>query len=387
VNSQPHEFSVKGSSKADAVELGDETVNGSEVAPGVMFPARARRSMESNFRAILCLAVILLKLMAFTPMKKRHALLLLALAAALPAAHAQSGKWPDRPVRMVVPFAPGGATDVVARMLAPRLTEAFGQQFIVDNRAGAGGTIGAEIVARANPDGYTLVVTAATYATGAALYKMPYDPVKGIAPISMIGVGPIVLAVHPGVKAANLKEFIDLARAKSSRLNFGSSGTGSVLHLAGELFRQMTGADMVHVPYKGDAPAIADLLGGQIQVMFAPALTVTPQIRGGRLRGIAVTTKQRSSMMPELPAIAEQIPGYSAITWYGMWAPAGTPKEIVLRLNQALERFLKQPEMVERLRVDSVEPAHTTPEEFGRVLAEEIATWSRVVKAGNIKIN
>jgi tripartite-type tricarboxylate transporter receptor subunit TctC len=319
-------------------------------------------------------------------MKIRRALLL-ALVAALPSAHAQSGKWPERSVRTVVPFAPGGATDVMARLLAPRLMEAFGQQFIIDNRAGAGGTIGAEIVARANPDGYTIVVTAATYATSAALYKLPYDPVKGIAPVSMLGASPIILTVNPGVKAANLKDFIELARAKPGALNYGSSGTGSILHLSGELFRQMTKTQMVHVPYKGDAPAIADLIGGQIQVMFAPALTVTPHIKSGRLRGIAVTSERRSSLMPELPAIAEQLPGYSAITWYGMWAPAKTPNEIILRLNQALGRMLQQPELIERLRSDGVEPAHSTPEEFGRALAREIATWSKVVEIGNIKID
>lgn len=320
-------------------------------------------------------------------MRVRYALLMLVLAAAVPAAQAQSGKWPERPVRTVVPFPPGGATDVVARMFAPRLLEELGQQFVIDNRAGAGGTIGAEIVARAHPDGYTFVITAATYATSAALYKMPYDPVKGIAPISMIGAGPIVLIVHPSVKVTNPKEFIALARAKPGALNFGSSGIGSVLHLAGELFRQMTRTDMVHVPYKGDAPAFADLLGGQIQTMFAPAATSLPHIRAGKLRGIAVTTEARSPVMPDLPAISEIVPGYSAITWYGMWGPAGTPREVVLRLNEALGRILKHADVQERLRTDGVEPAHTTPEEFGRVIAQEIATWSKVVKAGNIKID
>src|SRR5262245_62043320 len=199
-------------------------------------------------------------------MHKTISLLCFALAGALPAAtHAQNAKWPERPVRVVVPFPPGGSPDVVARLLAPRLSEEFGQQFVVDNRAGAGGTIGTEIAARANPDGYTIIVVSSSYVTSAALYKLPYDPIKAIAPIAMIAVGPNVLVVHPSVKATNLKEFIDLARAKPGLLNFGSAGIGSTPHLAVELLRQMTKTDMVHVPYKGaGGPAVADLIGGQI---------------------------------------------------------------------------------------------------------------------------
>jgi len=325
--------------------------------------------------------------MEIAPMKRRRVLLLLALTAALPTAHAQTGKWPEKPVRMVVPFPPGGATDVVARLVSPRLSEEFGQQFVVDNRAGAGGTIGAELVARANPDGYTIIVVASTYASSAALYKLPYDPVKGIAPVTIITSGPLVLAVNPSLKATNLKEFIELARAKPGALNFGSSGTGGVPHLAAELFRQMTKTNMVHVPYKGDTPALTDLVGGHIQLMFSAPLVMSPQSKAGRLRGIAVTTEQRSQLIPELPAVSEQVPGYSAITWFGTWAPAGTPREIVARLNQSLARILKQPDVQERLRADGMEPAHSTPEEFARFMAREIAKWSQVVKAGNIKID
>ncbi len=320
-------------------------------------------------------------------MKRRHALLLLALAAALPVAHAQTGTWPEKSVRIVVPVPPGGGTDTVARMLAARLSAEFGQQFIVDNRAGAAGIIGAEIVARAKPDGYTLAVVPTSFAINAALHKLPYDPINGIAPIAMIGAGPLILTVHPSVKAANLKEFIELARAKPGALTFGSSGAGTTMHLVAELFRQMTKTDMLHVPYKGQATAIIDLLGGQIQLVFATTITVIPHIKAGKLRGIAVTSEQRWPAMPDLPAISELLPGYSAGSWYGMWAPAGTPKEIVSRLNQALARFLKQPDVQERLRTDGLEPAHSTPEEFARVIAWEIATWSKVVKAGNIKVD
>jgi tripartite-type tricarboxylate transporter receptor subunit TctC len=289
-------------------------------------------------------------------------------------------------VRIVVPVPPGGSTDRAARMLATRLTAEFGQSFIVDNRPGASGMIGAEIVARANPDGHTLAIVPATFAINAALYKLPYDPVKGIAPISRIAAGPLVLTVHPSVKASTLSEFVELARAKPGALSFGSSGAGSNLHLAGELFQQMAKVHMVHVPYRGEGPALAELLGGQIQVMFAGSGTVLPHIKAGKLRGLAVTSEKRSPAMPDLPAIGEMFPGYAAGFWNGMWAPAGTPRKVVLRLNQAIGRFLEQPDAQEWLRLEAAEPAHSTPEEFARVIAAEIATWSTIVKARNIKV-
>lgn len=320
-------------------------------------------------------------------MKGRCALLLLALAAALSVAQAQTGKWPDKAVRVVVPFAPGGATDVVARIMAPRLSEEFGQQFVVDNRAGAGGAIGSELVVRANPDGYTIMVGASSYASNAALYKLTYDPITGIAPVTLITTGPFIVGIHPSVKAANLKEFIELARAKPGSLTFGSSGTGGVPHLATEHFRQMTNTNMIHIPYKGDAPAIIDLLGGQIQFFFGGPLVLAPHIHAGKLRGLAVTSEKRSRVMPDLPAVSEQVPGYAATTWFGMWAPLGMPKEIVSQLNQAIERILKKPEVQERLRGDGMEAAHNTPEEFSRFIATDIAKWTKVVKAGNIKVD
>ncbi len=320
-------------------------------------------------------------------MKRRHVLLLLALAAAVPLAHAQAGKWPERPVRMIVPLAPGGSVDIIARLVATRLTGEFGQQFIVDNRPGAGTTIGVAIAARANPDGYTIIMLSPAFASSAALYKVPYDPIKGIAPIVMIAAGPMFLTMHPSVRAADLKEFIELARAKPGTLNYGSAGTGSATHLATELFRQMTKTDLVHVPYKGIGAAIADLLGGQIQFYIAPAAAVFPHVKAGRLRIIAVTGEQRSPAMPDLPAIGELVPGYSATFWYGLGAPAGMPRAVISSLNQALARILKQPEVQERLRGYDLDPAHSTPEGFGRVIARDIAVWSKVVKIGNIQVN
>jgi tripartite-type tricarboxylate transporter receptor subunit TctC len=298
---------------------------------------------------------------------------------------AQAGKWPDKTVRMIVPLAPGGGTDIVARLFAARLSAEFGQQFIVDNRAGAGGMIGAEIAARANPDGYTVITVPASYAANAALYKLPYDPVKGIAPVSLVTTGPLILSVNPSVRATSLKEFIALARAKPGSIAFGSSGTGSFSHLTAELFRQMSKTDMVHVPYKGAGQVLVDLLGGQIQMFFASGPSSGTHIRAGRMRALAVTTEKRSPALPDLPAIGEELPGYASEFWFGMWAPAGTPKEIVARLNQALVGILKQPEMQERLRTDYTEAVGSTPAEFARVITRDIGTWTRVVKAGNIK--
>ena len=267
-------------------------------------------------------------------MKTKQMLLTLALAAALPAADAQTAKWPDKPVRVVVPFAPGGSTDIIARVLTARLSQEFGQQFVVDNRSGAGGSIGTDIVVRANPDGYTVIIVATSYATNAALYKLSYDPVKDIAPVGMLHKGPFVVAVNNSVPATSVKELIELARAKPGGLTYGSSGIGGATHLATELFLQMTKTGMVHVPYKGDAPAIADLLGGQIQLIFSSVPALIPHLKAGRLRGLAVTTEKRFPELPDLPAVAETLPGYEHTSWNGMWGPAGMPKEIVMRLNE-----------------------------------------------------
>ena len=311
----------------------------------------------------------------------------LAFAAAVPAAQSQTTKWPDKAVRVIVPFPPGGTTDVVARTFAPKLAEEYGQQFVVDNRGGAGGAIGAEIAARANPDGYTIVVVTSSYAANGVLYKLPYDPVKGIAPVSMISVLPFILAVHPSVKAGTLKEFIELARTQPGVLNFGSPGTGSTPHLAGELLQQMSKSRLTHVAYKGDSPALTDLLGGQIQTMIATELVLGAQIKAGKVRALASTTAKRPPTLPDLPTIGELVPGYAVDGWAGLWVPAGTPKEIVARLNQSVARILKLPDVQERLRAGGAEPVHSTPEGFARVIANDIATWSKVVKAGGIKLN
>ena len=319
-------------------------------------------------------------------LKRTQLLLSVALAASVPLAHAQTTTWPTKSVRAIVPFAPGGGTDVMARILAPKLSEDFGQQWVIDNRTGAGGSIGVEMVVRANPDGYTILIGASSYASNAALYKLPYDPIKGFAAVSLLARGPFVVSVHPSVKAVNLKEFIDFARAKPGALTFGSSGTGSVPHLATELFRQMAKLEMTHAPYKGDAPAITDLLGGHIQIYFGGALVMASHINAGKLRGLAVTTEKRSPAMSDLPALSEMVPGYSSTTWFGVWVPLGTPKEIVSKLNQAVGRALRLPDVQERLRANGYEPGHNSPEAFNRFIAEEIAKYTKVVQDGKIRV-
>jgi tripartite-type tricarboxylate transporter receptor subunit TctC len=291
-------------------------------------------------------------------------------------------------VRIVVPYAAGGSTDAIARLVAAQLSEDLGQPFLVENRPGAGGTIGAAFVARANPDGYTVAFVPAGYASTSnpALYSQPYDPVKGIAPIAQIATMPQILVVHPSVKANNLKELIELARAKPGGLAYGSAGTGGTLHLSAELFLQLTKTEMVHVPYKGIGPALTDLLAGQLQLAFADPAAL-PHIRSGKLRAIAVTSAKRYPPLPDVPAMDEVVPGYVLNSWFGMWAPAGTPREVVVRFNETLGQILKRSDMQERLRAEGNEPAYSTPEEFGRIIERDMALWAKVVKDGNIKIN
>ncbi|MBM3343227.1 MAG: tripartite tricarboxylate transporter substrate binding protein [Betaproteobacteria bacterium] len=314
--------------------------------------------------------------------------LALAAIAVQTSAHAQPAtKWPVRPVRVIVPFPPGGSTDIIARLVTPHLTEEFGQQFIIDNRGGAGGTIGSELLARATPDGYTLAVIPSSYAAAAALYPLSFDPVKGIAPISMIGMGSFIMGINPSVKANNFKEFVDLVKAKPGAFNFASPGTGSTPHLASELLKQMSGMNFVHVPYKGDTPALTDFLGGQMHIMIASGPVFLPHIKSGRARAIAVTANKRYFVVPELPSIAEFYPGFHAWGWNGIIAPAGTPREVINRVNRSIAAFVKRPDILERLRNDGRDVIPTTPEETAQMLSSEIAQWVRVVKVANIKIN
>lgn len=315
------------------------------------------------------------------------AVLAAAAACASPAlTYAQADKYPTRPIRMLVPFAPGGGTDITARLIAANATSAFGQQVIVDNRAGGGGTIGAETAVRAAPDGYTVIMVSGSYGTNAALYPLPYDPVKDIQSIVMIGDTGFVLSLHPSVPAKTVPELIAYAKANPNKLNFASTGTGGITHLATELFNLLADTRMTHIPYKGTGPAIADLLGGQVQLIFGAMPASIPQVKAGKLRGIGVTTAKRTPALPDVPAIGEFVKDYEAALWYGMWGPKGLPKTVVTRWNQEVARALQTEEMKKRLAADGVEPAGGPPEQFLNAIARDVEKWKKVVKAANIKV-
>jgi tripartite-type tricarboxylate transporter receptor subunit TctC len=301
-------------------------------------------------------------------------------------AHAQP--YPARPIRFVVPYPAGGPLDIVARLTAQKVSESVKQPVIVDNKPGAGGNIGADIVAKSPPDGYTILMGAvATHAINPTLYpSLPYDPVKDFAPVTQIASTPNVLIVHPSIPGTNIREFIAYAKAHPGELNFGSGSSGSAGHLAGELFKAMAGVDMVHVPYKGAAPAMQDLIGGRIQLMFDNLASALAQVRAGKVRALAVTTARRSELAPELPTIAESgLPGFDISTWFGIFAPAGTPREIVERLHAEFTRALASPDVRERMVALGAEPVGNRPEEFAAYIRAEAGKYARVIKASGAK--
>jgi tripartite-type tricarboxylate transporter receptor subunit TctC len=275
---------------------------------------------------------------------------------------------------------------LLARILALKMTEALGQPVIVDNRPGAGGTIAAEIVARAIPDGYTLNAPTNSYAVNASFYKLPYDPIADITPITLIGTSGYLMVVNPKVPAGSLKEFLALAKSRPGALNYGSSGQGAISHLAIELFKLMAGVDLTHVPYKGTAPVLTDLLSGQIQFTAGAIPPTMPHVRNGRLRALGVSTAQRSKLAPEVPTVAEAgVPGYDVASWYALSGPPKLPKAIVARLNDVVRQILAQPEIAGRFEQEGVDAAHSTPEEFARNIKADIAKWAKVAKAIKIK--
>ena len=290
--------------------------------------------------------------------------------------------YPTKPIRMIVGFAPGGGTDTTARAISIKLAELLGQQLIVDNRAGAAGNIATELVAKAAPDGYTILLgTIAALAINPSLYrtKLPFDSVRDFAPIIQAVDSTNILSLHPSVPAANVKELIALAKTKP--LNYGSSGVGGTGHLAGELFNSMAGTKMTHIPYKGGGPAMIDLVGGQVQLVFATAASAVPQIKAGKIKGIAVTTIKRAALMPNIPTIAESgLPGFDANNWYGLLAPAKTPRPIIMRLNAEVTKVLAMPDVKDFLFNQGLDPAPGTPEQFGAYIKSEITKWAKVVK-------
>jgi tripartite-type tricarboxylate transporter receptor subunit TctC len=313
-------------------------------------------------------------------------LVIAAIAAAAMTQAATAAQWPERPIRMLVGFAPGGGTDATARAIAPKMTELLGQQVIVDNRPGATGNIATDIVSKSNPDGYTILMgTIAALAINPALYaKLPFDPVKDLAPVTRAVDSTNVLVLHPSVPAKSVKELVALAKVKS--LNAGSSGVGGAGHLALELFNLQTGVKIVHVPYKGGGPAMIDLLGGNIQLIFATAASAVGHIKSGKIRALAVTTLKRSPLVPDLPTVEETgLKGFEANNWYGVLVPAKTSRAIIMRLNQDITTALLTPDIKELLFKQGLDSAPESPEAFGAYIKSEIAKWAKVVKAAGLK--
>ena len=296
------------------------------------------------------------------------------------------GQYPAHPVRFVVPSAAGGGTDIIARAVSQKLAESLGQQFVVENRPGAGQMIGIELVARSAPDGYTILMAASTLAINPVMYrKVPYDPIRDFAPVTQAATLPNVLVVHPSLAVKSVKELIAYAKANPGKLNFASAGIGTSPQMSIELLKSMAGIDMVHVPYKGTAPGVVDLLAGQVLVMAPNLLTALPHIKSGKLRALAVTSARRSAALPDVPTVAEALPGYDSTQWYGVLAPAGTSRAIILRLYDEIVRALRDPEVGKRLAADGAEAVGSGPEEFAAFIRSETEKWARVAQAAGIK--
>jgi tripartite-type tricarboxylate transporter receptor subunit TctC len=302
-------------------------------------------------------------------------------------APAEAQQYPARPIRLVVPFAPGGANDIVARIIAHKLNETTGQSVVVDNRGGAGGTIGTDMVAKARPDGYTLLLASMGVAVNAVLYpKLPYDTLKDLAPVTMVGQQPNIVVVHPSLPVKSIRELLALARSRPGQISYASGGIGSNTHLATVLFLLLAKVDMLHVPYKGLGPAVTDLLGGQVQMIIANVATALPHVKAGKLRLLAVTTKKRFPLFADTPTVDESgVPGYESSGWYALWAPAGTPHQIISALNKEMTEILNSPAIRDQFGSQGLEPIPTTPEAFAKQLRIEIEKWGKVIKASGAK--
>jgi tripartite-type tricarboxylate transporter receptor subunit TctC len=304
---------------------------------------------------------------------------LLALTAA-----ASADDYPNKPIRLIIPFPPRGSNDVVGRMVAQHLSDALGQQVFVDNRGGAGGTIGTDIAAKAAPDGYTLLVVSLAHAVNPWLYKLPYDHDKSFVPVASFGSGTNVLAVNPELPVHSVAELIALAKAKPGELNYASAGVGSFQHLGGELFKLLAGVDIVHVPFRGGGPAMVDVMGGHTKIIFSSLIQTTPQVKDGKLRALGTGGAKRNPVLPDVPTIGETVQGYEANNWWGMLAPAGTPPAIVEKLNKAVSKALDAPELEKQFAAQGATVVKMSPDEFGKYVIAETAKWGRVVEKGHI---
>lgn len=320
-------------------------------------------------------------------MRKTITTLGIALGA-LAAGFAQAQPYPNKPVKIVAPFAPGGGTDFIARLIAQKLTEKLGAQVIVENKPGAGGNLGAEQAVRSPADGYTLLLVAGSYTVNPSLYKLTFDPVGDITPIIQLSQGPFIVTVHPSVPAKSLKELIDLVKKQPDKLSYASAGSGSITHLASAMFVDMAKLQIVHIPYKGTGPALNDAIAGNVQVLFGSPSTTIPHIKSGRLRALAVTTTKRIGAAPDVPTVAESgLPGYEVVLWHGLVGPKGLPRAIVDRINTEANQILKVKEMDALLATDGVAPAGGTPEQFATTIKSDIERWGKIVKQAGVKVD
>jgi len=319
-------------------------------------------------------------------MKNLRALLGAACLVLTATGLATAQDYPTRPVRMIIPFPPGGSNDVVGRLIAIKLGDRLGKQVVVDNRSGAGGVIGTEVVAKSPPDGYTLLIISMAHAVNPWLYKLPYDPIKAFVPIGVMGSGPNVVVVHPDLPVHSIKELVTLAKQKPGDLQYASAGVGSFQHLGAELFKLEAGVDMLHVPFKGGGPAMIDVVGGHTKVMFSSLVQTTPHIKTGKLRALGVGGKERSKVLPDVPSVAEAgVPTYEAVNWWGIVAPAGTPQPIIDKLHAALSAAQDTPEVEKQFASEGATVVKKSPTEFGTFMVSEMNKWEQVVKKGGIK--
>ncbi len=315
----------------------------------------------------------------------KRTVLLIAAVAACVAGSALAQKYPTKPIRMIAPFSPGGGSSIIGRMVTTPVSAALGQSVVIDNRPGAGGAIGAELAVNATPDGYTLINVSSSYCATSAYRRLPYDPVKDITPIALIGTTGLLMIVNPSVPAKNVKELIDYMHAHPGKLNYASVGNGSVTHLALEYFKIVTKTDMVHVPYKGSGPGLTSVIAGETQLSALSMVPTLPHVKAGRLRAIAITSPKRSSLMPDVPTVAETVPGFEVVHWYGIWGPKGIPQSIVTLWNREVAKVVHDPAMVKRLKDGGIDPAGGPPSELRNLIQRDIKRWNHVIDVAKIK--
>lgn len=317
-------------------------------------------------------------------MKTAHLLLAAVMLMILPAPEAGAQKYPTKPIRLIVPFAPGGGTDIMSRLLSIPVSESIGQSVVVDNRPGAGGALGAEITVQSAPDGYTIIMVSSSYTASGAYRKLRYDPIDGISSIVLIGTTGLVMSINPSIPVKSVTEFIDYAKARPGKLNYASAGTGAVNHLGTEYFNLLTGTRIEHVPFKGGGPALRGVIGGEVHMSFTSLVPTLPHLKTGRLRALAITTPKRSPLLPDVPSVSETVPAFEVTHWYGIWGPKGMPKNVIALWNREIGQLVNTPAMQRRLRVEGLEPAGGPPSQMHEIVKRDVNKWRDVMKRAHI---